>query len=83
MPVQTEIEKTIPDLYKRSALNHLMFGFVRGVRETLHTVSVHDAVFMFMECFGLDDDSYNSKSAMTTFARMQNDLINTKKTSNS
>ena len=79
MPKQILIEKAIPNLYKKSALNLLMFGYVRGVTTTIHTISIEQAIMMFMEDFHLDIDEYNLKSAMTTYNRTQKDLITLKK----
>ncbi len=81
MPKQINIQLSIPALYKRSALNHLMFGFVTGVRATLHTVTIKEAVYMFMDAYGLSHEDYNSDSALITFNRMQKELLNIKKSS--
>lgn len=79
MAVQTNIEKTIPALYKRNTLNTAMFAFVRGARCTLHTLTVKDAILMFMTDYGLEeDDDYNSSSAEATYYRMQQELLETK-----
>lgn len=82
MPVQTAAEKQIPALYKRTALNLSMFAFVRGVRFTLHTISIADAIGMFMDSYGLDEDDLNRKSAQSTFMRMQNELLNLNRSDN-
>ena len=81
MPKETNIESSIPTLYKRNALSLLMFGFVNGVRATLHTITIKEAVYMFMEAYGLNHDDYNSDSALVIYNRMQKDLVNVKKTS--
>lgn len=67
MPKLNNLEKGIPALYRRSALSMLMFGYVQGVRATLHTVTVKAAIRMFMTHYGLTDDNYNADSALTTF----------------
>ena len=76
MPKITGIEARIPAIYRRSALNHMMFGYVTGVRATLHTIPMRDALLMFMESFGLDDDDFNIASALTTYNRMQKEFLN-------
>ncbi len=75
MPKETTIEAAIPRLYKRPALNLLMFGYVRGAREVLHTVTVKQAISDFMDLFDLDHDQYNIDSALVTFHRMQRELF--------
>lgn len=68
---ETEVEKTIPRIYKRSALNKLMYGYVKGMRRALSTISVEYAIEEFMKDFGLTHDTYNKLSALSAFNRMQ------------
>ena len=78
MPKRTQIENLIPALYKRSVLNIALFAYIRGVRSTLPTLTLAQAVDMFMEDWGLDEDEFNRNSALTTYDRMQKELINKK-----
>lgn len=80
MPKRTAIENQIPALYKRNALNLSLFGYIRGARAALHTISVPEAIGMFMEEYGLDDDDINRLSALNTYNRMQKELLNLKRT---
>lgn len=57
----------------------LMYGYIKGARASLHTITIKQAVMMFMDDFELDEDSFNSDSAMNTFFRMERDLITIKK----
>ena len=75
MPRTQEIENIIPELYRSSILNASMFAFVKGAREALHTLTIEQSVDMFMEVYGLNDDTYNRESAVTTFGRMNKKLI--------
>lgn len=79
MPKLSEIEKQIPALYRRNALNLSLFAYVRGVRSALHTITVVQAIDMFMGDYGLNDDNFNRGSALTTYNRMQKELINLKR----
>ena len=79
MPKTSEIEKLIPKIYRQNALNLSLFAYIRGVRTALHTVTVVQAIDMFMEDYGLDDDNFNRGSALTTYNRMQKDLITLKR----
>ena len=79
MPKISKTESTIQKFYRRSSLHQLMFGFVQGVRATLHTVPVKQAIRMFMEQYDLTDDDYNADSALVIFDRMQKELFETKK----
>ena len=67
------IEKHIPAFYKRSVLNTMCYGFIRGSRYQLHTVSVEQAVLDFMDDFKLTSDDVNVDSLVTIFARMKRD----------
>lgn len=82
MAKETQIEKTIPKLYKRNALNLMMFAFVRGVRATLHTITISNAIRMFMENMELSGEEYDSESARSTFHLLQKELINLKSINN-
>lgn len=79
MPKLSETQKQIPALYRQNALNLSLFAYIRGVRSALHTVSVAQAIDMFMKDYGLDDDTFNRNSALTTYDRMQKDLITLKR----
>lgn len=79
MPKLSEIQKQIPALYRQNALNLSLFAYIRGVRSALHTVTVIKAIDMFMEDYGLDDDNFNRSSALTTYNRMQKELITLKR----
>lgn len=76
----SNIEKLVPRMYRRSALNLLMFGYINGVRSTLHTVTVKEAVLMFMRDFQLDSDDFNEDSASVIYYRMykENKLVKQK-----
>lgn len=76
MPKPSEIEKQIPELFRANALNLMLFGYVRGVKSALHTLTISQAVDMFMKEYGLTDDNYNRESAITSYNRMQNKFIN-------
>ena len=74
MPKLSNIESLIPALYRRTALNQMMFAFVLGVRNTLHTITVKDAVLMFMKEFNLTEELFSVDSALVTYNRMLKEL---------
>lgn len=79
MPKQSNVEKIIPAIYKRTALSQMMFAYVLGCRSALHTVSVEQAILMFMEEFDITHDEYNTESAEVIYHRMYKDLMELKK----
>jgi len=60
----------VPALYKRQALDHLMFGYVHGVKRAVPSATIKDCILMFMEDNELPEDSYSLETAMRTFQRM-------------
>lgn len=78
MPKENKVESKIGAIYKKNALNLLLYGFVTGVRATLHTVTIEKAVGMFMEAYELSDEDFNCDSAVASFGKMQKEFINQK-----
>ena len=76
MPKSSNIENTIPKLYRRSALNQMMFAYVCGCRSALHTLSITACISLFMHEFGLTEEDYNSDSARVEYNKMRKELIN-------
>lgn len=79
MPKKNKIEYAIPRLYRSNALSLLLFGYIKGARSTLHTITIDEAITMFMSDFNLTDEDINTESAKVIFNRMQKDLINLNK----
>tara|TARA_R110000787_G_scaffold97665_4_gene201312 strand:+ start:11330 stop:11563 length:234 start_codon:yes stop_codon:yes gene_type:complete len=75
MPSRSGVENSVPKIYQRTALSLMLFGYVTGVRATLHTVTLDQAVNMFIESYGLDEDDYNTESAKNNFNRMQKEFL--------
>ena len=71
MPKETGLEGLIPKIYKRNALALMLYGYVKGVRAALHTVTIEQAVTMFKEDFCIDDDDLNDDTATSIYTRMQ------------
>jgi len=79
MAKESILEQNIGTIYKKSTLNLLMYGFVTGVRATLHTVTIENAVRMFMEAYNIGDAEYNIESGVATYGRMRKEFLNIKK----
>lgn len=62
----------VPPLFRYNALNLLMFGYVQGVRKTIHTMTIDAALESFIDAYGLDPDDYNTESAKATYNDMKN-----------
>ena len=71
MTKQKPIIQTIPALYKRSAEDLMMYGYVLGMQRGLPTVSTQKCIEMFMREFKLSEDDYSRDSACVTFRRLR------------
>lgn len=69
----------VPPIFRYNALNLLMYGYVTGVRSTLHTITIEAAIRQFIEVYGLSEDEFKIESAKVCFNDMQNHLMNYKK----
>lgn len=74
MPIVNKAVQDMPALYRRSVLNTAMFAFVQGAKAALHTLTVEQGVLLFMDTYGLTHETYNYRSAVCTFNRMQLEL---------
>lgn len=52
-----------------------MFGYIRGVKKNMPTVSVSKIVEQFMNDFNLDPDDFNTDSARVTYEQMNNEFM--------
>lgn len=73
---ENKITSPIAAIYKRNALNLLMFGYVKGVRETIHTVTIAEALERFRVLMDIDPDCFNANSMAMEFNRMNKDIFN-------
>ncbi len=55
---------------RRQSYEHMMFGYVHGVKENLPTVSVEKAIAQFFEVFNINHDDYKIESAHKAYQRM-------------
>lgn len=69
------IERIIPAMYKKKAIDQLLFGFVQGAQAALETVSTEEAILMFLKAYNLSEDDYPLRSARRTVERMKTDYI--------
>lgn len=75
MSKQKPFETTIQAMYKRKALDQLLFGYVQGAQASLETISTEEAIRMFYKTYGLNEDEYPQRSARRTVERMKLEYI--------
>jgi len=62
---------SIPKLYKRKAIDLLMFGFVEGMKAALPSLTIQECLIQFQRRTRLSDNQYPLESARTVYNRMQ------------
>ena len=65
----------VPSLYRKQALDLIMFGFVHGVQTAMPSVSAREAIKIFAEKNDLEEGDFPIESAQTAFFRMRTDFI--------
>lgn len=71
MTKQKPIIQSIPSLYKRSAEDLIMYGYVLGMQKGIPTASTQKCIDMFMKEFNLSEEDYPRDSACVTFRRVR------------
>jgi hypothetical protein len=69
MPQEKELQKLIPQIYKKNTENLLLFGWVNAQKQIVPTVTIEQAIWNYFRFFGIDD--WDMESARTTYSRMQ------------
>jgi hypothetical protein len=64
----------VPSLYKKQALDLIMYGYVHGIQTAMPSVSVREAIKIFAEKNDLDEAGFSWESAQTAFFRMRADF---------
>jgi len=74
MPVEKELTKLIPRIYKYNAENLGLFFFVKGQLAILPTMTLEQAITKYFKFIGSSPDDWDVLSARTTYNRMQTDF---------
>ena len=64
----------VPSLYRKQALDLIMYGFVHGIQTAMPSVSVKEAIMIFADKNNLDEDDFSWESEQTAFYRMRPDF---------
>jgi hypothetical protein len=79
MPVEKELTKLIPRIYKYNYENIGLFFFVKGQQKILPTVSLTQAINNYFKFAGISQDDWDILSATTTYNKMQKDFYQCKR----
>lgn len=71
MPKRKKIFLNIPLLYQRQCLDHILFGYINGIRKAMPSTSVKECVEYFMEDNNLCEEDFPLETACMTYWRMQ------------
>lgn len=80
MPKEHRLFIDIPRLYKRQCLDHIMYGYVNGLKRALPSMSIRQCIKHFVEDNELSEDDYALNTAHNTYFKLQRDYYDSKKT---
>ena len=66
-------------LYKRNALHHLLYGWVKGQQRALPSLSNEKSIDLFFDYFKIDEKEFTKINARTVISRMNEELIESEK----
>lgn len=78
MPKGNAVTKDIENLYKRQTIHLLLYGFMTGVQWALPNTNRKEAAQAFLHKYNLMDN-YSVEDILTTYHRINTDLINASK----
>lgn len=82
MPKKKKLYVDMPKLLLYEAVDHCLFSYVLGMQRAMPSVGIAKAVELFIEEFGLDEDTYPLEHAKITWYRMVEDYRNFRKLDN-
>ena len=74
MSKQKPIAEGIPALYKSSAEDLLLLGFVMGFQRAVPAATQQNAIFAFMKAFNVSEDDWPFESALISYQRTRRKL---------
>jgi hypothetical protein len=68
---------SIPKMYRRKALDLLMFGFIEGMKSAMPTLTIQECIIMFNKKIDTRNEDYSIEVNRTTYNRMKKEYYNT------
>lgn len=65
----------VQKFYRFQTFDHIMFGYVQGLRKALPSMTLSDAILMFLDSFEIQEDNYCFDTAKQTYYRILNSII--------
>jgi hypothetical protein len=72
---QKKIFVEVKPLYKKNALDLIMFGYVMGMLRVIPTMTALEGIKMFIEDNDLSEEEYPFESAKTAFYMMRAEYV--------
>jgi hypothetical protein len=66
---------SIAKFYKFQTFDHLMFGYIQGLRKALPGMTITEALRIFLDSFEIDEDEYCFETAKHTYYRLLSSII--------
>lgn len=66
---------SIERFYRFQTFDHIMFGYVQGLRKALPGMSISEAIGIFLETFEIEEDNYCLEAARQTYYRILSSII--------
>lgn len=73
------LEDRIPALYRKTALDIMIYTFIDAQRFTIPGISVENSAISFLKHYEVDEEDLTINKITTTFFRIQKELINESK----
>lgn len=78
MPKESKILELIPKLYRRNAIDLVMFGYISSHKKILPSMSIENIIYDFCKEYNIDLDEFDIGSATRKYYKLIQDLIKLK-----
>ena len=77
------LKQIIPKIYKRHWLEGVLFGWIRGQKTLVNSVTIEQAIQSFYKDMDISEDDYPLQDCKTTYKRMTQEFYDNQKKPNS
>jgi hypothetical protein len=76
------LDKHIPALYRKTALDIMIFTFIDAQRFTIPGISIENSALSFLKRYDIDEGDLSIEKIRKTYTRIQKELFEDQKTNN-
>lgn len=73
MPKEKEFEKLVNKLYRMKVFDIYLYGYVEGIIRNFRSVQVIQAIKLFLEGHGFEEDDFNFDTAEQTYYKVRDE----------